>query len=62
MEPGLFLSALGAACFAVLFAVGLVLDRRPWRPGKPNYIPLMFVGIAGLMVFAARLISLLARG
>ena len=62
MEPGLLTSALAAAFFAALFGAGFVLDRRPWRPGKPSYIPLMFIGIAGLMVFAARLISLLARG
>jgi hypothetical protein len=34
-------AALGA-CLLVLM-VAVVLDRRPYRPGKPNYIPMMIV-------------------
>ncbi|HEY1301779.1 MAG TPA: hypothetical protein VGF07_14865 [Stellaceae bacterium] len=48
--------ALGL-CLAVL-AAAIVLDRRPYRPGKFNYIPLMIVCLAICLVLARHLLSL----
>ena len=49
-------AALGL-CLAVL-AVAIILDRRPYRPGKFNYIPLMIVCLAICLVLARHLLSL----
>jgi hypothetical protein len=37
-------AALGA-CLLVL-TIAVVLDRRPYRPGKRNYIPVMIIALA----------------
>jgi hypothetical protein len=52
-------SAALAACLLVL-TVALVLDRRPYRPGKRNYVPIMIVAIAASMVLGRHLLSLMA--
>ena len=44
-------TALGA-CLLVL-TVAVVLDRRPYRPGKRNYIPTMIIALAAALVFDA---------
>jgi hypothetical protein len=46
-------AALGA-CLLVLM-VAVALDRRPYRPGKRNYVPIMIVVVA-----ASHLLSLMA--
>jgi hypothetical protein len=51
-------AALGA-CLLVL-AVAVALDRRPYRPGKGNYIPIMIVAVAGILVLGRHLLSLMA--
>jgi hypothetical protein len=51
-------AALGA-CLLVL-AVAVVLDRRPYRPGKRNYVPIMIVAVAGILVLGRHLLSLMA--
>jgi hypothetical protein len=50
-------AGLGAA----LAVLGLALwqDRRPWRPGKASWIPLMIIAMVGVLVFAAHLAALL---
>jgi hypothetical protein len=48
--------ALGAC--TVLLIVAIVLDRRPYRPGKLNYIPLMIVCLAACLVLGRHLLSL----
>ena len=55
------LVATGAAlAVCVLALVGLVvLDRRPYRPGKLNYIPLMIVSLAAGLVLGRHLLSLI---
>ncbi|HEU0154786.1 MAG TPA: hypothetical protein VFQ82_01870 [Stellaceae bacterium] len=50
-------AALGA-CLIVL-AVAIVLDRRPYRPGKFNYIPLMIVCLAAFLVLGRHLLALI---
>jgi hypothetical protein len=50
--------ALGA-CLLVL-AGAIALDRRPYRPGKPNYIPIMIVALAASLVFGRHLFALMS--
>jgi hypothetical protein len=57
MGPTETIVALGF-CLAVL-ALAIVLDRRPYRPGKPNLVPLMIVALAAGLVLARHLVALL---
>ena len=50
-------AALGA-CFLVL-TVAVALDRRPYRPGKRNYVPMMIIAVAGILVLGRHLLTLL---
>ena len=50
-------AALGA-CLLVL-TIAVVLDRRPYRPGKRNYIPVMIIALAASLVLGRHLLSLL---
>jgi hypothetical protein len=52
-------SAALAACLLAL-TVAIVLDRRPYRPGKRNYIPIMIIALAASLVFGRHLLSLIA--
>jgi hypothetical protein len=47
-----------AACLIVL-VVAVVLDRRPYRPGKLNYIPIMIIALASSLVLGRHLLTLL---
>jgi flagellar biosynthesis protein FliQ len=47
-----------AGCLLVL-VVAIVLDRRPYRPGKLNYIPLMIITVAAILVLGRHLLALL---
>jgi len=38
---GLTETSLALAGCALVLGVAIILDRRPYRPGKLNYIPLM---------------------
>ena len=42
----------------LLIAAG-VLDRRPYRPGKFNYIPLMIICLAACLVLGRHLLTLI---
>jgi len=52
--------ALGAS--TVLLIVAIVLDRLPYRPGKPNYIPLMIICLAACLVLGRHLLTLIRPG
>ena len=52
-------SAALAACLLML-AVVVALDRRPYRPGKRNYIPIMIIAVAASLVLGRHLLSLVA--
>ncbi len=52
-------SAVLGACLLVLLGA-VVLDRRPYRPGKHNYIPLMIVALAASLVLTRHLLALLS--
>jgi hypothetical protein len=49
--------ALGAC--ALLLMVAVVLDRRPYRPRKLNYISLMVICLAACLVLGRDLLSLI---
>jgi hypothetical protein len=49
--------ALGAC--TLLLVVAVLLDRRPYRPGKLNYIPLMILCLAACLVLGRHLLSLI---
>ena len=51
-------AALGA-CLLVL-AVAVALDRRPYHPGKRNYVPIMIVAVAASLVLGRHLLTLMA--
>jgi hypothetical protein len=51
------LLALGGCM--LLLTTAVVLDRRPYRPGKFNYVPLMIVFLAACLVLGRHLVSLL---
>ena len=50
-------AALGL-CLLVL-AVAVVLDRRPYRPGKRNLIMLMIIALAASLVLGRHLLTLM---
>ena len=51
-------AALGV-CLLVL-GVAIVFDRRPYHPGKWNFIPIMIVALAAILVLGRHLLSLVA--
>jgi hypothetical protein len=52
--------ALGGC--AALLIVAVVLDRRPYRPGRLNYIPLMIICLAACLVLGRHLLTLIRPG
>ena len=51
-------SAALALCVIVL-AIAVALDRRPYRPGKRNFIMLMIIALAASLILARHLLTLL---
>jgi hypothetical protein len=51
-------SAALALCVIVL-AVAVILDRRPYRPGKRNFIMLMIIALVASLILARHLLTLL---
>lgn len=49
----------GLAVFGTLLAVAIVQDRRPYTPGRLNWVPPMMIGLVGTLLFAAHLATLL---
>ena len=49
--------ALGVC--VLLLVLAIVLDRRPYRPGKFNYIPLMIICLAACLVLGRHLLTLI---
>jgi hypothetical protein len=48
--------ALGL-CLLVL-GIAVILDRRPYRPGKRNYIMLMIIAMAASLLLGRHLLTL----
>jgi hypothetical protein len=55
---GLPETIIGFAAFATLLIVGVVQDRRPYAPGRLNWVPAMMVGLIGAIIFGMHLATL----
>jgi hypothetical protein len=53
-------AALGASLF--ILAAAIVVDPRPYRPGKRNYVPVMIIALAVSLVLGRHLMTLLTNG
>lgn len=49
--------ALGVCVLAL--AIAVFLDRRPYRPGRRNYVMMMIVALAAALVLGRHLLTLL---
>ena len=54
-------TTLALSACAVVLIVTVVLDRRPYRPGKLNYIPLMIICLAACLVLGRHLLTLIRQ-
>jgi hypothetical protein len=52
-------TSIALAGCALVLVVAIILDRRPYRPGKLNYIPLMIIALAAILVLGRHLLALL---
>jgi hypothetical protein len=50
-------AALGACLLVLIVAVA----RRPYRPGKRNYVPIMIVAVAASLVLGRHLLTLVTN-
>ena len=55
-------TAVALGVCGMLLIVAVVLDRRPYRPGKLNYIPLMIICLAACLVLGRHLLTLIRHG
>ena len=56
---GIVETSAGLAISVIVLVIAIVLDRRPYRPGKPNYIPLMIICLAAGLVLGRHLLALI---
>jgi hypothetical protein len=56
---GLRETAAGFAACLVALAAAAIVDRRPYRPGKPNLVWLMIVLVAACLILGRHLLTLL---
>jgi hypothetical protein len=56
---GLIQTSIALAICVLLLAGAIILDRRPYRPGKLNYVPAMIIALAGALVLGRHLLGLL---
>jgi flagellar biosynthesis protein FliQ len=54
---GLTETSLALAGCVLVLVVAVFLDRRPYRPGKLSYIPLMIIALAAILVLGRHLVS-----
>ena len=59
---GLTETSVAFAGCAALLIVAVVLDRRPYRAGRFNYIPLMIICLAACLVLGRHLLTLIRPG
>jgi hypothetical protein len=55
---GLIETSVALALCVVVLAIAIVLDRRPYRPGKRNFIMLMIIALAASLVLGRHLLAL----
>jgi hypothetical protein len=58
---GIFETSAGLAGCLLILAVAIILDRRPYRPGKQNYIPIMIIALAASLVLSRHLLTLMSN-
>ena len=56
---GLIETSAALGLCLLMLAIVVVLDRRPYRPGKRSYIMLMVIALAASLIFARHLLTLL---
>ncbi len=56
---GLIETSAALGLCLLMLAIAVVLDRRPYRPGKRNYIMLMVIALAASLIFVRHLLTLL---
>jgi hypothetical protein len=56
---GLIPTGIALATSLLVLGAAVILDRRPYRPGKLNYVPLMIVALAASLVLARHLLGLI---
>jgi hypothetical protein len=56
---GLIETSAGLGVSLLVLTAAIVLDRRPYRPGKRNYILIMMVALAASLVLGRHLVALL---
>jgi len=59
---GLTETSLALAGCVLVLVVAVFLDRRPYRPGKLSYIPLMIIALAAILVLGRHLVTLIRYG
>jgi hypothetical protein len=47
---GLFETSAALGASVLVLTAAIVLDRRPYHPGKRNYIPIMIIALAASLV------------
>ena len=57
---GVIETSAALAAWLLVLMVAVALDRRPYRPSKRNYVPIMIVAVAGILVLGRHLLSLMA--
>jgi hypothetical protein len=56
---GLTETSIALALCLLVLAVAVVLDRRPYRPGKRNFVVLMIIALAASLVLGRHLLTLI---
>ena len=56
---GLTETSIALAICVFVLTVAVVLDRRPYHPGKLNYIPLMIIALAAGLVLGRHFLGLI---
>jgi hypothetical protein len=59
LRMGLTATSIALATSLLVLAAAVILDRRPYRPGKLNYILPMIVALAASLVLARHLLGLI---
>jgi hypothetical protein len=55
---GVIATAAALAGCLVALAIAVILDRRPYHPGKRNYVMLMILALAASLFLARHLLTL----
>jgi hypothetical protein len=59
LKMGLIETIIGLGVCVALLIVAIFFDRRPYRPGKLNYVPLMIIALAACLVLGRHLLTLI---